>query len=464
MEIKDQFLERVNKTIKKYKMLRLKDRVIVGVSGGPDSICLFHILNILKAEYRLKLYAFHLNHKLRGKESDGDEKFVKQFCQSRKIPGRFKRFAVREYAKKKKLSLEQAAREIRYKLLEQERKRLRCNKIALGHNANDNTETIIINLTRGTGLTGLCGIPPIRDRIFRPLLETERKAIVNYLKSNQIAYRIDSSNIDWKIPRNFIRIKVLPQLQKLNPNLIETTTKTATILSGEENYLKDLTKEIFKRIVIRKSKEGISLDNTILLSYTLALRRRFLKFLMPALGYDKIEKILEMSENKTVGTLSLTKNLVANKEYDRIFLGKRVKKTISRNISVPIGKSLAVSDMGIEIQTKLKQPTNLDLATKDSDTEIFDYDKLSPPFYLRYRQPGDRFTPFGGSEKKLKEVLIDDKIPERVRSSLPLFCDREGILWILGSRRAERARIKPETKKFLTVRIEPWKNPPRRID
>ena len=464
MEIKDQFLERVNKTIKKYKMLRLKDRVLVGVSGGPDSICLLQILNKLKDEYRLKLYAFHLNHKLRDKESDGDEKFVKQFYQSQKIHGRIKRFAVREYAKKKKLSLEQAAREIRYKLLEQERKRLRCNKIALGHNANDNTETIIINLTRGTGLTGLCGIPPIRDRIIRPLLETERKAVVNYLKSNQIAYRIDSSNVDWKIPRNFVRTKVLPLLQKLNPNLIETTLKTAAILSGEENYFKDLTKEIFKRIVIKKSKNGISIDNTILLSYNLALRRRFLKFLMPALGYDKIEKIMEMSENKTVGTIILTKNLFANMEYDRIYLGKQLKRPINRNILVPIGKSLVISNMGIEVQTSLRQPANLNLATKDSNTEIFDYDKLTPPFYLRYRQPGDRFTPFGGSEKKLKEVLIDDKIPARVRSRLPLFCDREGILWILGSSRAERARIKPETKKFLTVKIEPWKNPPRRID
>jgi tRNA(Ile)-lysidine synthase len=234
-------------------------------------------------------------------------------------------------------------------------------------------------------------------------------------------------------------------------------------LSGEENYLKDLIKEIFKRIVIKKSKNGISIDNTMLLSYNLALRRRFLKFLMPALGYDNIEKILEMSENKTVGTISLTKNLLANMEYDRIYLGKPVKKPVNRNVSVPIGKSFAVSDMEIEVQTSLN-PVNLNLATKDSNTEIFDYDKLTPPFYLRYRQPGDRFTPFGGSEKKLKEVLIDDKIPERVRARLPLFCDREGILWILGSRRAERARIKPETKKFLTVRIEPWKNQPRRID
>lgn len=463
MKVRDEFLERVNKKIKKYKMLKLKDRVLVGVSGGPDSICLLQILNKLKAEYGLRLFAFHLNHKLRGKESDGDEKFVKQFCQSRKISCRVKRFAVREYAKKKKLSLEQAAREIRYKLLEQERKRLRCNKIALGHNANDNIETIIINLTRGTGLTGLCGIPPIRDRIIRPLLETERKAILGYLKSDNITYRVDSSNVDWKIPRNFVRTKVLPQLQKLNPNLIETTTKTVAILSGEENYLKDLTREIFKRIVLKKSKNGISIDNTMLLSYNLALRRRFLKFLMPALGYDKIEKILEMSENKTVGTISLTKKLFANREYDRIYFGKPVKRPVNRNISIPIGKSFAVGDMGIEIQTSLK-PANLNLANKDLNTEIFDYDKLTPPFYLRYRQPGDRFTPFGGSEKKLKEVLIDDKIPARARARLPLFCDREGILWILGSRRAERARIKPETKKFLTVRIEPWKNPLQKID
>ena len=464
MKIKDRLLERVNATIKKYSMLKAKNRVVVGVSGGPDSICLLHTLNRLKDEYNIKLFAFHLNHKLRGKESDWDEKFVKRFCQRLKIPGYNKRVAVARHAIQKKLSLEQAAREVRYQALEKERNRLKCDKIALGHNANDNIETVLINLVRGAGLVGLCGIPPIRDRIIRPLIETDRNTIIEYLASNRIGYRIDSTNIDPKIPRNFLRTEVVPKLEKLNPGLSETIVKTSAILRAEENYLNALTREIIEKIVIKRSKTGISLDNTMLLSYNLALRRRVLKFLMPALGYDKIEQILAMTEKKTVGTIMLSKNLIANKEYDKIYLGRRVVKSINRLIPVPIGKSLKINDMAVEIETSLKRSAYLKWATKDSHTEIFDYDKLTPPFYLRYRQPGDRFTPFGGSEKKLKEVLIDDKIPVRIRCRLPLFCDREGILWIFGGRRAERARIKPETKKVLSVRIKQWKDPLLRID
>jgi tRNA(Ile)-lysidine synthase len=443
-------------------MIMPNSRILLAVSGGPDSVCLIHILDQLKEKYSIRLYAFHLNHKLRGKESDLDEKFVKLFCRNRKIPCRVKRIAVAEYAKKHKLSLEQAARKIRYELFEQERQKLKCDRIALGHNANDNVETVILNLVRGSGLKGLCGIPPTRDRIIRPLIETERKSIVKYLEDNRISYRIDSTNIDSKIPRNFVRTKIIPKLIKLNPNLVETISKISAIMRAEENYLNDLTDEIIKKIIIKKSKSGMILDNKALLSYNLPLRRRILKFLMPKLGYDKIEEILKICETTTVGRVNICQHCVAQKEYDRLFLGESSRKIKSKQITVLIGKTMVVDEMHLVLETAII--SDFDLAKKDSNTEVFDYDKLYPPFSLRYRRPGDRFVPFGSKEKKLKEVLIDDKIPERVRSRLPLFCDSEGILWILGNRRAERARIGTDTKKFLLVRIKQWKDPLLRID
>lgn len=461
MTDKNHLLKQVKATIEKYAMVKPKERILVAVSGGPDSICLLSVLDQLKAEYKIKLFAFHLNHQLRGGESNRDEQFVKEFTKGLKISCRVQRVPIKEYAKRHHLSLEQAAREVRYQKLEAARKRFKCHKIALGHNANDNVETIILNLVRGAGLVGLCGIPPSRDRIIRPLIETERKDILKYLVDNRISYRIDSSNLLTKIPRNFIRAKIIPLLTELNPNLIETITKVSAILREEDNYLRFLVDEIKKKVICEQTETSLTLDKPALLSYNLALRRRILKSILPNLDYDKIEKILAMIEKKTVGLVTLAKDLVASKEYDKIYLGPPLPEPKNQRIPVPIParigtKKLVVKEMGIEIKTQLSN--DLKLITKRSNTEIFDFAKLSPPFYLRFRKPGDRFTPFGGKEKKLKEVLIDDKIPKRVRARLPLFCDASGILWIMGGRRAERARITTETKRFLAVSLKQWKN------
>lgn len=462
MKTENEFLAKVKTTIKKFGMIKPKHRILIGLSGGPDSICLLHVLNRLKQEFNIKIYAFHLNHKLRGKESEADEKFVKEFCRNLRIPFRIRSAKVKEYAKKNRLSLEQAAREIRYRRLEQEQKRLSCDRIGLGHNADDNAETVILNLIRGTGLKGLAGIPPFRDNIVRPLIKTERKAIIQYLKANRIDYRTDSTNLDTKIKRNFVRIKIMPQLKRLNPNLIETVSRISAMLRADENYLDNITKEILNKLVIRKSKNRTILDSKELLSYNVSIRRRVLKSLLPEMGFDKIEKILQTIEQTSVGSVTLSQNLVAKKEYDRLYIGKISEKPGNQEISIPVGRSLMINEMGVELETAILP--NFDLAEKDRNTEVFDYDKLSPPFYLRYRKAGDRFTPFGGKEKKLKEVLIDDKIPERLRNQLPLFGDSQGVLWILGGRRAERGRIMQNTKKFLLVRIKKWKNQFLRTD
>ncbi|MEO0115236.1 MAG: tRNA lysidine(34) synthetase TilS, partial [candidate division WOR-3 bacterium] len=390
--LSNQLLQQVRSVIERYQMIRKNDRILVGVSGGPDSVCLLSVLTQLKDDYHIKLYAFHLNHQLRGKESEADARFVKELCRQFKVTCRIRKFAVSEYAEKHKLSLEQAAREVRYQLLEQERRRFGCSKIALGHNANDNVETVILNLLRGSGLAGLCGIPPVRDYIIRPLIETKREEILKYLTENQIFYQLDSTNLDTKIPRNFIRIKIIPALKKLNPNLIETVTKVATILRDEECYLNNLAEKIVKKVVIERSKHSLTLDKTRLLSYNLAIQRRIWKSLLPDLGYDKIELIRKMSEMKTVGTIQLGPKLIANLEYDRIHLGPPTMPARNRQILVPVGNSLEIEDMGLVIETNLKNNADLERAKKDSNLEIFDYEKLTLPLYLRYRQPGDRFV------------------------------------------------------------------------
>ncbi len=457
MRDKDLIISRAHNTIKKYNMIHPNSRILVGLSGGPDSICLLKVLNKLSDDYQIKLFAFHLNHKLRGKESDADEKFVKEFCSTLKVQCRTTKIAVRDYAQKKKLSLEQAAREIRYQQLEKARKYWKCNKIALGHNANDNVETVISNLVRGTGLRGVVGIPPVRDRIIRPLIEIERDTIVEYLKNNRIDYRIDSTNFDPKFRRNFIRTIIIPKLKKLNLNLIETITRFSNIVREENNYLNQLAKQAVKKVVIKRTKQGVLLDNKAFLSYNLAIQRRLLKLLKPELGFERIDSIMEVTEKKSVGITELGSNIVAQREYDKLYIGLLKRRLPVRAILVPLAKT--IKEMGVRLVTRIV--TDYDLANKEFNTEAFDYEQISLPLILRYRLPGDKFIPFGGKERKLKEVLIDDKIPERIRDQLPLLCDTNGILWILGNRRTERARITKRTKKILLVRIKEWKKNPQ---
>lgn len=479
--------ERVIKTIEKERMLGRTNRILVGLSGGPDSVCLLSILNKLKERYKIKLFAFHLNHKLRAKEADGDAKFVRNLCRKLKIPCRIETFDIRNYAKKNHLSLETAAREIRYRLLEKERQRTKSQRIALGHNLNDNAETVLLNLIRGTGTSGLSGIPPIRARIIRPLIETTREAIIQYLNSEGIAYRLDSSNRNLRYRRNFIRLKIVPLLKRLNPQFTEAVFRTAQVLRAEDSFLQELAKKAVLKAQKSKVKtengernaeNGIIIDTKRFLGYNIALRRRILRLVVPELDYQKIEEILALL-NRPTGKINLWDNYYAVKEYNDLFIGKLKSASGGQNskfktqLPVPLAGIVRSKEFGVELKLEQYKMQSANIKMQNltkkwqmassnwgAKRQFFDLDELKPPLFLRNRKPGDRFTPFGmrnaekGNGKKLKEVLIDDKIPVRLRDRLPLLCDKKGILWILGSRRSARAPVTPKTKKVLVATLK----------
>ena len=270
--------EKISQTIKKFDMLSFNDRVLIGVSGGPDSVTLLNVLLSLKKRYNLSFFIAHLDHMLRGEESDEDANFVKNLAKELGLPCEVKSRNLTEIAQKEHLTLEEAARKYRYKFYLETTKKFKANKIALGHNADDQVETILMRFLRGTGLEGLMGIPPVRGKIIRPLIECSREEIEEYCKENKIEYRVDSSNKEIVYFRNKIRLELLPLLsQGYNKNIKDITLRLRNIISEVSAYLKQETELFFKEVARRENPETVIIDLKKFTSLPLALKRRIIR-------------------------------------------------------------------------------------------------------------------------------------------------------------------------------------------
>lgn len=251
---------KVLNTIEKFNLIKKGDGIVLGVSGGPDSISMLNILNEIKDELEFKIYVAHINHMIR-EEADDDEKYVQEYCQKNNIEFYSKRIDVQQIANNKKIGTEEAGRNIRYEFFEEVMVKVGANKIAVAHNKNDKIETIIMNLLRGSGLSGLKGIEPIRDnKYIRPLIECERQEIEQYCEEQQLNPRIDKTNFENDYTRNKIRNIVIPYIkQEFNPNIIQTLDRLSEVASEESNYIELQAKEIYEKLLIENNSERIIL-------------------------------------------------------------------------------------------------------------------------------------------------------------------------------------------------------------
>ena len=247
-------------TIKKFNLIQQGDRIVLGVSGGPDSISMLNILKEVKDDFQIEIYVAHINHMIR-EEADEDEKYVQDYCQKNKIECYVKRIDVQQVANTEKIGTEEAGRNIRYEFFEEVLQKVGANKIAVAHNKNDKIETIIMNLLRGSGLLGLKGIEPIRDnKYIRPLIECERQEIEQYCEKYQLNPRIDKTNFENDYTRNKIRNIVIPYIQKeFNPNLIETMDRLSQVATDESNYIDIQTQKVYQKLLIMKIEKQIVL-------------------------------------------------------------------------------------------------------------------------------------------------------------------------------------------------------------
>ena len=253
--------QKVMETIKKYNLINSKDKIVLGVSGGPDSIAMLDILRQIKDEMNFEMYVAHINHNIRGKEADADEEYVKKYCEKYNIKCFSKKIDVPTIAQDKKIGTEEAGREVRYNYFEEVLIETKSNKIAIAHNKNDKVETIIMHILRGSGISGLKGIEPKRDeKYIRPLIECDRTEIEKYCEDNKLNPRIDKTNFENEYTRNKIRNIVIPYIkQEFNPNIIETITRLSDVIASEDRYIEDTSIVEYKKICILESTNKIEL-------------------------------------------------------------------------------------------------------------------------------------------------------------------------------------------------------------
>lgn len=252
--------DKVIETIKKYGLIQAKDKIVLGVSGGPDSITMLDILRQIQEEFDFEIVVAHINHMIR-KEAIQDEEYVKKYCEKNSIEFFVKRIDVMSVANNRKIGTEEAGRFVRYEFFDEILKQTESNKIAIAHNKNDKVETIIMHLLRGSGLSGLKGIEPIRENVIRPLIECERKEIEKYCDENRLEPRIDKTNFENDYTRNKIRNIVIPYIEKeLNPNIIETIDRLSEVVKKEDRYLEKVALDVYDKILIKQEPGQIMLE------------------------------------------------------------------------------------------------------------------------------------------------------------------------------------------------------------
>lgn len=299
----------VLKTIQKYDLINLKDKIVLGVSGGPDSLFMLDILNKLREELQIELVVAHINHKIRI-EADEEEEFVKKFCKKIGVEFYSKRIEVETYANNNKIGLEEAGRKVRYEFFEEVCNKTWANKIAVAHNKNDKVETMIMHILRGSGISGLQGIQPKANKIIRPIIEIERKDIEKYCEEQKLDPRIDKSNKDNTYTRNKIRNIVIPYInQEFNPNFIETMTRLSELITEENTFLNKLTESEYKKILIQKIDNQILLDLKKFNELDNIIKKRIILYTVSNLrgGSQGIEKV------HIEDIVKLCKNNVGNK-------------------------------------------------------------------------------------------------------------------------------------------------------
>ena len=461
-------LENVRKTIDNHKLLTKGDKVLVSVSGGPDSLALLHILHRLQQDYDLSLYVFHLDHMFRGEESKADAEYVKLFAERLEIPVNIREYDVPTYIKENNLSKQAAAREIRYQLCVELANDIGADKIALGQHADDQAETVMINFLRGAGLEGLSGINPIRDnRFIRPLLEVWRKDIDNYCEEYNLQPRLDSSNFKPVYLRNKIRLELLPYLEdEFNEGIKENLNRMAEIIRVENDFLESYVVKEYKRILANESQNKLSLYLESLRDLDLAIQRRvFRKAISSFCGTKKdyyfhhiqqIEELINVGETGSI--IQLPQGLRVKRGYEKlIFFWQETQprtKSISQIYSIP-GK-YQIKELGIEVILKIIiAGPNWRQVIREEDKLYINKDRIGNRIKIRNRKDGDRFRPLGmQGSKKIKDFMIDEKIPVELRDRMPIFTTLDDEIFAIDDLRVDnRFRITDETKEILTVQV-----------
>ena len=468
------FVRQMHRFISQHQMIEDGETVLVAVSGGADSLALLYGLHALRSQLSCKLHVVHLNHCLRP-DADADADFVQQHAADLELPCTIQRAEVSRLVKQWKLSVEAAGRKARYQFYESVCTEVSATKVALGHHQDDIAETVLMNLIRGSGATGLKGISPVRNvKFIRPLAGFTRQNIETFLTSISIVPRHDATNTDTYYLRNRIRGELIPQLARdYNPNIKTGLSRTADVLGAESEYLDTVARKAFETCRIQRPHKNVVLDRVKFRQYHIALQRRMLRQSvfemlgdMSDLHFAHCEAMLNLVEGDAPNTvLALPNDLRFRRAYQQLIFERKPVEMESFAYPVATVGKTSIEVLNTEITAELgdaESPGTLALPNGKFEA-IFDYDKLrkvfakpsseTVPLTVRNRQQGDRFQPYGmQGTKKIKDFLIDAKVPRSERDSIPLLVCGDEILWVIGYTTSESFKIKPDTRQYLYLR------------
>lgn len=510
----EEMQKKVLASIKKHNLVEPGESVLIGVSGGPDSVCLLHILYSLRTLCLLdinEIIAVHVNHMLRGNESDMDEKYVRGLCSRMGIKLFTVHLNVNEISAKRAISIEEAARSGRYAQFALFAEKVGNCKIAVAHNKNDQAETVIMNIMRGTGMEGLKGMEYKRGKIIRPMLDIRRSEIEEYCEILGLKPRIDSTNLESIYTRNNVRLELIPYIREnFDVDIVESVTRMAELIRDDSSFLDIAADEKYKECVIntRATKattanaaeldtktRAVELDVNKIIKCHNAIRKRVIRKAIERVKGDlnsiesiHVKKTIDLCINgRTGSTIHLPRNVRAAKSYSvlRIYIDDSMADSIADSMADSVGDSIADSiaeklgkspkDLS-SFNKKIEIPgiTNIEILnaclkaavikreefdvkifnnlSHDSFVQFFDYDKLKEGINIRGRKEGDIFFPYKcKGREKLKEFFIDTKIPREKRSRLPLVAKGKDIVWVIGYKISDAYKITENTKKVLKL-------------
>ncbi len=461
-------------------MLSPGDRVVVAVSGGPDSVCLMSVLQACEEEFSITLHVAHLNHMFRGAESEREALFVEKLAKKLRIPATIGQFEVSAYCRERGLSAQAGARDVRYRFLHQVADKVGASRIATGHTATDQAETFLMRLLRGAGVSGLSAIRPVRENVIRPLIDVTREEVLNYLRTTGLEYVSDPSNSKPVYTRNKIRLEILPIFKRFNPRIIETLASEAALLRDEEDAAESCLSKIAERVMIQEG-DCVSLKREDFTALPQAFKRRILRRAAALSGVQSSDlssvqiddAIAFMAASQTGRAMHLPYGLHIEREYGKFVIRlKASAETYSHAIMVP--GITSIPELGLEVETSIHEANGGEnphsctpLATGEREgfeaplpankfwKAQFDYDKIGSRLTIRNRRSGDRFCPsgMGGKSKKLQDFFVDEKIPGRRRNRVPILLSGENVVWVGGMRTDNRFLPRENTKSIVAVHV-----------
>ena len=448
-------IKRFKEIIENYNLIEKNDTIIIGSSGGPDSQFLTYMLNEIKVEYNLNLILAHLNH-LHRKEASKDENLVKETAKKLDIKFQIKRASMDEYARANKISSEDAGRRLRYAFFNEIAQKYPGAKIAIAHNKNDQAETMIMRMIRGTGIDGLCAMAYKSSNIIRPILSIEKREIINYLDQNSISYAYDKTNGENDYTRNYIRNEVIPKMENVNPQAVDNLYNLSELLKNDLYIIESRVDEAYDYAIKSVNNYNISFDKNRFESLDDSLKSRVLRRAILKLKGD-LKDFSKENIDQFLNVISLDNGKESVKD-NLTFIKNYRTYDLYINQSIKLGKTSELLNIdnilnfnGLIFKATLDDKIN----ENDKYTAYFDCDKIKFPLTIRYRQNGDKFKPYGmDNNKKLKDFFIDEKVDRNLRDKIPLIISNDEIIWIVGHRVSNDFKVDKTTSNILKIEVK----------